>query len=133
MALKCRVLTEPSELDDFDTLSYFVNEFPQYFVESELEIVREAYSQFVELYLDECDLSDPEEYREEASRIGNIGNLLKVDTDDAQDKLRETASEIEEERASQWDYDDDDDRRGGGGFDVCSNGELDSMFGTLAR
>jgi len=133
LVLKCRVLTEPSEIDDFDTLSYFVSALSQSFVESELEIVREAYSEFVELYLDKCDLSDPEEIREEASRIGNIGNLLKVDTDDVQDRLRESASEIEEERASQWDgSDDDDDRRGGGSYDMCSNSELDSMFGTLA-
>lgn len=130
LVLKCCVLTELSELDDFETLAYLVNALPQSFVESELEIVRETYSEFAEQYPDDCGLSDPEEYREEASRIGNIGDLLNVDTGYVQDRLRESANEIEEERASQWDG--DDDRRGNSSFDMCSNGELDSMFGTLA-
>lgn len=127
--LKNRALAETSDLDDFDNLAYLVDALPQSFTESELEVVRETFSEYIELYSNECDLSNPEELREEASRIRKVGDFLQVDTADAQYKLREIADEIEKEEESPWD--DDDDRRGGGNFDVCSDGELDSMFGTL--
>jgi len=129
LTIKNRALSGPSDLDDFDNLAYLVDALPQSFTESELEVVRETFSQFIERYSTECDLSNPEELREEASRISKVGDLLNVDTDDAQDILREIAREIEKEEESQWD--DDDDRRGSGSFDLCTDGELDSMFGTL--
>jgi hypothetical protein len=128
-ALKCCSLTDPCDLDEFDTLAYLINTLPQSFAEFELEAVREAYSEFAERYSTECNITNPDELREEASRIGEVGNLLQVDTVDAQNMLRKSAHDIEEEEESDWE--DDDDRRGGDNFDVCSNGELDSMFGTL--
>ena len=130
LVLKRRALTQPEDLDDFETLAKLVGSLPRYFSESELETVREAYSYFAERYPDECDLRNPDELRDEATRIGNVGDLLQVDTDSAQTALKESADEIEKEEGSGWD--DDDDRRGGGGDSGgCSDGELDSMFGTL--
>ena len=131
LVLKRRALSEPTDLDDFETLANLVSALPLSFAESELATVREAYSSFADQYAAECDLGNPDELREEASRVGNVGDLLQVDTDAAQDMLRESAEEIEKEVESRWD--DDDDRRGGGDSDVCSDGELDSMFGTLRR
>lgn len=128
LVLKRRALSEPYDLDDFETLANLVSALPQSFAESELDTVRGAYSEFADRYAAECDLRNPDELREEASRVGNVGDLLQVDTDAAQDMLRESAREIEKEEESRWD--DDDDRRGGGDSDVCSD-ELDSMFGTL--
>ena len=129
LVLKRRALTELNDLDDFETLANLVSVLPLSFAESELDSVRGAYSEFADQYAAECDLRNPDELREEASRVGNVGDLLQVDTDAAQDMLRESADEIEKEVESRWD--DDDDRRGGGDSDVCSDGELDSMFGTL--
>ena len=132
LVLKRRVLTEPDDLDDFETLADLVSALPQSFAESELDKVRVAYSDFADEYAAEFDSKNPDEIREEASRIGNVGDLLKVDTDAAQERLREFADEIENEEESRWD--DDDERGGGGGgggSNVCSDRELDSMFGTL--
>jgi hypothetical protein len=112
-------------------LAEVVNALPQSFTRSELDNIRETYSDFAERYATECDLTNPEELRDEASRIGNIGDSLKVDTDSAQDVLRESADEIENAQEQNQDWDSDDERRGGSSADSCSDAELDSMFGTL--
>jgi len=129
LALKCRVLTELHDLDDFETLANLISSLPQSFNESELSRIRVSYSEFADEYAAEIDSNDPDEIREKASRMGNVGNLLKVDTDAAEEILEEFARQIENEEESHWD--DDDDRGGGGGSDECSESELDSMFGTL--
>ncbi len=130
LVLKRRALSEPSDLDDFEALGKLVCALPLSFEESELVTVREAYSEFIDSYAAECDLKNPDELREEASRIGSVGELLAVDTDAAQDVLRESADEVETEQESRWD--DDDERRGDGGDpEMCSDRELDGMFGTL--
>lgn len=130
-ALKTRAMNEPFDLDEFDTLATVINALPESFDATELEAVRVAYSEFVDRHAAECGLGDhPDELRDNAARIGDIGELLQVDTDAAQAALREVADEIERKESRDWD--DDDDRRGGGaGSDECSDGELDSMFGTL--
>lgn len=128
--LKRRAMSEPSDLDDFETLANVVQTLPGSFEAAEVERIRDAYSEFADRYSTECDISNPDELRDEASRIGEVGDLLQVDTDAAQDTMRESADEIEKQEGSGWD--DDDDRRGGGGStNECSDGELDSMFGTL--
>jgi len=130
LILKRCALTEPDDLDDFETLANLISALPQSFAKSELDTVREVYSEFAERFAAECDPKNPEEIREDASRIGNVGDLLQVDTDAAQDLLKESADEIEREQGAGWE--DDDDRRGGGSDSgECSDGELDSMFGTL--
>jgi hypothetical protein len=129
LALKNSATSEPCDLDDFEALANVVNALPQSFVVSELESVRVAYSEYADQYAAECDLTNPDELREQASRISDIGDLLQVDTNTAQETLRQSAHEIEVEQESRWD--DDDYRRGGGSSDECSDGELDSMFGTL--
>jgi ABC-type cobalamin/Fe3+-siderophores transport system ATPase subunit len=129
-AMKCSASDEPSSLDDFETLANLVKTLPRCFTESELGSIREVYSDFADRYATECDLGNPEKLRDEASRISNVGDLLHVDTDSAQDTLRRSADKIEEEEGSHWD-DDGDDRRGGGNSEACSDRELDSMFGTL--
>ena len=131
--LKRSAMSEPSDLDDFETLANLVNALPLYFDESELETVREAYSEFADSHAAGCDLKNPDELREEASRVGNVGELLQVDTDAAQDVLRNSAEEIEGEEGSRWEDDDNERRWGGGDPDGCSDGELDSMFGTLGN
>lgn len=132
-AMKVNAMKEPSDLDDFETLARVVGALPsQTFTIYELDQIRDAYNDFVGRYADECDLNDPEEIREEASRIGSVGGLLGVDTDSAEDSLRETAKTIEEEQEEDHEWDSDDESRSGGdSSDSCSDSELDSMFGTL--
>jgi hypothetical protein len=55
----------------------------------------------------------------EAMRVGNVGDLLKVDTDSAQESLRESADEIKSQEPESPDY--DNDLRAGGGSEICSN------------
>jgi hypothetical protein len=132
-AFKHRAMNKPGDLDDFETLANVVDALPKLFTKSELQTIREAYTSFADEYRTSCDLTNPDELREEASRVGNVGDVLKVDTDSAQESLRETADEIERQEPERPDddEDDDDDRRGGGDSEICSDAELDSMFGTL--
>ena len=104
---------------------------PQSFSESELDSVRESYSAFVDHYAAECGIDNPDELRDEVERIGNVGELLKVDTQEAQDALRETADEIEKEEHPRW----EDDENSGSVIhsDTCTDGELESMFSTLGK
>ena len=130
VALKTRAMDEPSNLGDFNTLADVVRLVPQSFSESELETIRAEFSEFAAHYPRDCGVTDPEELRADASLIGEIGDVFQTDTDSSQHSLRENANEIEREEGSRWDN--DDDRRGGGGDSVeCSDGDLDSMFGTL--
>ena len=130
LVLKHRALSEPNDLDDFETVAHLVSALPLSFEESELDTVREAYSEFADKYAAACDLNNPDDLREEASRVGNVGELLQVDTGAAQEMLRESADEIEKDEEPRWE-EDDDWRRGDGNSDMCSDRELDDMFGTL--
>jgi hypothetical protein len=127
-ALKVQAMNDPHDLDDFETIADLVRALPNSFIDTELKAIREAYAEFADHYADKCDLSNPDELRDEASRIGDVGDLLQVDTDYAQDTLKDSAVEIEKDQESGWD---EDDRDYGGRSDECSDRELDSMFGTL--
>lgn len=126
--LKVRAMNEPQDLDDFETLANVVSVLPKSFSDDELEAIREAYAEFSEHYAGKCDLGNPNELREEANRIEEVGDLLQVDTAYAQDTLKESADEIEK---AEWSGEDEYERDHGAGSDECSDAELDSMFGTL--
>jgi hypothetical protein len=130
-ALKTEAMSDPCDLDDFEILANVINLLPELFDEDELETVRVVYSEFADGHAEECDFTNPDELREEASRIGEIGNLLEVDTESVQEMLKQSANEIEETEGSDWD--DDERGSGRGASDECSDIELDSMFGTLGR
>jgi len=130
-ALKHSAMQNPCDLHDFETLANLANVLPQFLGKSELQSVREAYSNFVGRYPTECYIEDPGDLRDEAVRVGNVGKLLKVDTEDAQDALTESADEIEREERGGWE--DDEDRGHVVDSDPCSDKELDSMFGTLRK
>jgi hypothetical protein len=133
-AMKSNAMNDPSDLDDFDTLSKVVKVLPrQTFTKSELAKIRESYSDFADVYAVDCGLSDPEEIREEASRIESIGDSLGVNTDSAQESLRDAADEIQTKKEHNMDWDSDDESRGHRLSDECSDSELDSMFGTLGN
>jgi len=128
-SLKHCALIKSDDLDDFETIAHLASTLPLSFTETELNTVREAYSKFADQYAAECDLNNPDELRDEAARIENIGALFGVDTDSAQEMLRESAHEIEKEEESGWD---NDDWQGNvSDSEMCSDRELDAMFGTL--
>ena len=129
-SLKSCAMHEPSDLDDFETIAKVVNTLPDIFLALEIEEMQETYSDFARRYPTRCGFSNPDELRDAASRVGYVGRLLQVDTDEAQDELKEMAKEFEQTEGPDWE--DDDDRYGGRDIsDECSDGDLDSMFGTL--
>lgn len=140
-ALKTSSAKDPSDFDDFETLAGVMEAFPDEFSELERENIRETYGGFADQFASECakgqlDIKDPENIREEASRVDYIGGLLSADTNEAQKILNDYANkrEQDEEEERNWDRDDDE-RRGGGqstGTD-CTDAEIDSMFGTLGK
>jgi hypothetical protein len=130
--LKACVLAEPQDLDDFEAIANLQYSFPDYFTEDELQGVRETFDEFAERYPSDCDLGNPEELRAEASRVGEIGKLLDVNTDGSQSAFKRSADEIEEEQRSNWDPDPDI-RHSAPAVDVFSDPDLNSMFGTLAE
>jgi hypothetical protein len=102
-----------------------------------LEEIKDAYAGFADDYARDCatgrlDLDDPEVIREEASRVDYVGDLLGVDTKEAQKTIRDYATKKEQESEEDRDWDSDDDGpRGGGSSEECSDGDIDSMFGAL--
>jgi len=132
LAMKSQAMRHPSDLDEFATLAEMIDHLPGYFDETEMEIIRGAYSDFANQYAG-GDLGSPDDFREAANRIGDIGEMLEVDTKSAQDALFEAADEIE---AQEEPDEDDGEYHGGGGggsSDECSDRELDSIFGTLGN
>lgn len=127
--LKDKAMGVLTDLDEYETLAYLVNAVPQSFSEVEVETLRDKYSDFAADYAVNCGLDNPEELRELAFRICNIGELIGADTDSAQETLEDFAKEIEKKEATRWDdYDPDE----GGGYSAeCSDTEIDSMFNTL--
>ena len=128
-AIKQRVLTDLDELDGFEALGNLVSVVPTSLVDAELAFVREAYAEFAERFVEDRDSDNPDEIRSDAARIGNIGDVLGVDTDTEQVMLRDFASEIETANEKPWEG--DDERRWAGNAEECLDRELDSMFGTL--
>ena len=131
MVMKHCAIGNSSDLDDFKWAAELIRALPQYFSEPELEAIREAYSEFAERYAEDCDSLSPDELRDEASRVGTVGDMLQVDTDALQETLRESADEIEKEQEHASRPDDGGEWRGSGNIEVCSDEELHSMFGTL--
>ena len=136
-ALKATATKEPSDLDEFETLAGVINALPNSFTSFELEAIKGGYAGFADDYARDLakgrmDLDDPEVIREEASRVDYVGGLLDVDTEDAQKAIRDYATKKEEESEEEPDWHSDDDRpRAGGSAQECSDGDIDSMFGTL--
>jgi len=137
MALKARAERKPSDLDGFERLARVIEALRHSFTIDELEEIGDAYADFADDYARKCatgwlDTDDPEVTREEASRIDYVGDLLDVDTQEAQKTIRDYATKLEQESEDDRDWDSDDDRRrGGGSSEECSDGDIDSMFGTL--
>jgi hypothetical protein len=118
-------------IDEFEALAHVVDYVPGMLSDDEVREVSSAYTEFIESYVDECDMK-PDELRDEAYRVSSIGNSLEVDTERAEEQLRERADAIEARAEEDRDW--EPDYEGGGqseADDVCSDADLDSMFGTL--
>lgn len=137
-SMKVSAMDDLNEVDDFKTLARVIDALPELFNISELRGIKDNYAEFAEKHARDCaegrlDVEDPESIREEASQMDDVGESLGVDTQAAQETIRNYATKKEQESEAEVDWDSDDDRRSSGdSSDNCSDGELDSMFGTLA-
>lgn len=121
-------LNQPDDLLAFQVVAEMAEKLHAVFDTQELKKVRDSYDAFIDDYVDDCSLDSPEDYRGEASRIGQISRVLGADTSDAEQRLEESADEMES-REEEREYDQDD--NGGVRSETCSDHELHSMFGTL--
>lgn len=137
-ALKSSVMRDHSDIDGYETLANVINTIPDEFTDVELDEIRDSYALFADEYAIECvsgqlGLDDPEVIRDEASRVDYIGDLLSIDTEEVQQKIRKYATKIEEEAENDKDWDREDEERGssGGMGEECTDGDIVSMFETL--
>lgn len=136
-ALKTASVGHLSDFDDFETVAGVIDAFPHLFSSGEIEEIQDAYAGFAEGFAEGCvsgsyDIDDPESLRDEASKVDYVGDLLKVDTQDSQKRIKDYAKKIEDESEESRDWDDDDGPRGGSA-EECSDRDIDSMFGTLGN
>jgi hypothetical protein len=116
-------------LHSFEIAANLMKALPRSFTPTERREVREAFEEFIGVYVFESDDSDPEGLRDEASRVARTGRQLKVDTYAIERELEQAATEVEE--AEESGFGDDDRIRDPGEADECTDRELDSMFRTL--
>jgi hypothetical protein len=128
--LKVAALASTTDLDEFETLVNLNSAVPGLFSRLEINRVRDAYSDYVQLFPEASTVAGPDALRDDATQMANISALLGVDTADEEEKLKDLAYEIESDRES--DRDDHEDRRMVAKENIgCSNHELDSVFRTL--
>lgn len=139
-ALKSSAMNQRYDLDEFETLAKVFEVIPGEFSNADLGQIREAFAERSDEFGNECengyfDIDDPEVIRTDAARINYIGDKLGVDTKWAEKTIRDYADKKEREADDDRDSsrDDDDDRFRWSASDHCSDGELDSMFGTLGE
>lgn len=128
--LLSEALKQPDDLLAFQVVAEMAEKLHGVFDKQELEIVRDSYDAFIDDYVDGCQLDSPDDYRGEAQLIGQISRVLGSDTSDAEQRLEESANDMES-REQEREYDQDDDF-GRARADTCSDQELHSMFGTLS-
>lgn len=129
-ALIATSLADRDTLEDFETISGVIDAFPDHVAESDLAAIRADFAEFADNYSRSCDIMDPDEIREESLRLGSVGESLTVATDEAQERLRDAAEQIESEGGGRPEPDEDEWRE----VDMAdrfTESDLDSMFGTL--
>jgi hypothetical protein len=75
-------------------------------------------------------ISNPDELRDEASRLSTVGSAFGADTSHEEQAMEEEANQIESEEDRRGDWEKDE-YRDSEPRELCRDEELDSMFGTL--
>ena len=131
-SLKDIALSSPDSMEEFEGLAILLKHLPATFSWSEKRTAASAYSDFAERYAADHDIDGPDEIRQAASQLEELGRSFGVDVREYEESMREQAEEKEKEMT--WDRDDDE-RRGSsaGSSDVFQDTDLDSMFRTLRQ
>jgi hypothetical protein len=130
--------TQPRDLDDFKTLGKLTERLPEQFGEAERRAIGESFLAFADQFVadyenEEFGIDDPEEVRTDAVALETLSTTFGVDTQDQQKRLYSHAEQKEQEIEEGRDWRDEGEYEGGGRQSECTDGELDSMFGTLAQ
>jgi hypothetical protein len=136
-ALKARA-SLPSDLDEFKTLAKLVEGVPEQFGDAERQEISESFLVFAEQFVtdyenDEFGIDDPEEIRTDAMTLETLSATFQVNTQDQQKSLHDHAEQKEHKIEEQRDWREDEGNSGTGRKAECSDGELNSMFGTLSE
>ncbi len=127
IALTCR-----SDLNDLSFISNAINDLPgEVFTESEFFAMQERFEKYTEEFADNCELSDPEEIRDELTRIEKIGFNLSANTSYAKRRLSKMADDIENDLEDSQDSNPDELRGADSASKDGSDSEIDSLFRTL--
>lgn len=127
-SLKHAAIDEPDSLEAFEGLSLLQEYLPTVFSDADKRAVAAAYSGFAESYAADHGIDGPDEIRQAASRLEDLGRSFGVDVDAHRSAMREEA--VEKEKEVNWDRDEDE-PRSSGAVEACGDGDLDSMFRTL--
>ena len=122
-------VTDIDSLDSIECFWSFKELFPEVIDSAVIESMKDK---FIEVAQHDVSYSpdDPDMYREDAYKIEQLSRKFEVDMSDRIKELEDQARELEEEQRP----DETDDYEGyGSGQDgeTCSDGDIDSLFGTL--
>lgn len=128
-SLREAALDEPCSLGEFEGLAKLIEFLPALFSENDFDAAQDAYTRFAESYVFDHGIDNPEEIRQAADRLDDLGETFKVDVDDHRQSMREQASEKENEEPQIREP--DDEGRPVATEVECSDRELESMFRTI--
>lgn len=124
-------ITDIDSLGRIECFCDFKDLFPETITNDVVESMKDK---FMEVAQQDMGYShdDPDYYREDASKIEKLAKQFEVDMSDRIKELEDQARELEEEQRP----DEPDDHEGygsRGGSDLCSDGDIDSIFSTLNK
>lgn len=122
-------VTDIDSLDSIECFWDFKDLFPEVI---NSDVVENMKDKFMEVAQEDPGYSheDPDFYRDDAYKIERLAKQFEVDMSDRIKELEDQAIELEEEQRP----DEPDDHEGygsGSGSDLCSDGDIDSLFGTM--
>ena len=122
-------VTDIDSLDCIERFWDFKELFPEVIDSLAIENIKDKFIEVAQQVVS-YSTDDPDIYREDANKIEQLSKNFKVDMSDRIKELEDQARELEEEQRP----DEPDDYKGyGSGLEgeVCSDGDIDSLFGTL--
>lgn len=121
-----------TDIDSLDSIEWFLS-FKELFPEViDSAVIEGMKNKFIEVAKQDVHYSseNPDIYREDAYKIEEFSKYFEVDMSDRIEELEEQARELEKEQRS--DEPDDYERYGSGrDGELCSDSDIDSLFGTL--
>lgn len=126
---KSFLVTNADSLDSIECFWGFKELFPEGIDSAVIESMKDRFVEVVRQCLQDTQDS-PDYYRDDANKIKQLSEKFEVDMSDRIQEMEEQARELEKEQRP----DEPDDSEGYGSRrdgEACSDGDIDSLFGTL--